>query len=388
MNIVFCRYRNVCESDHIEAFKALGINVVEVYINELGTDTIEDKAAAIASIVRQNTPMFVFSINYFPYLSIVCQGLGIKYVSVSVTCPMMEIYSTTIRNSCNRVFLFDYEQYLSIHDENPEGIFYLPLGAGTSRIDNLLKGESGYLYDVSFVGSLYNEKDPFSALKISDSSRNRYESLMRQQIKSCSYNQDLLENSISDEDVKEIKNAATDFYPSELSVRDMSRFVAINNYLSPHMTYLERVDILNSLAEGLPSNKVHLFTKSDTSKLNSVVIHGGVATLTEMPIVFKKSRINLNLTTRSIKTGLPQRIWEILASEGFLLTNYQDEIPEYFEIGKHLVAYENDDELLELVRYYLEHEDQRKEIAQNGYEASRAIGSTLGRVVDIIKAIA
>ena len=388
MNIVFCRYRNVCESDHIEAFKALGINIVEVYINELGTDTIEDKAAAIASIVRQNSPMFVFSINYFPYLSIVCQGLGIKYVSVSVTCPMMEIYSTTIRNSCNRVFLFDYEQYLSVKDENPEGIFYLPLGAGTSRIDALLKEQSGYLYDVSFVGSLYNEKDPFIGLKLSENLTNRFESLMNAQIEKCSYGQDFLENSITDDDVKEIKNAADDFYPSVLSVRDMSRFVAINNYLSPHMTYLERVKLLNMLSGDLLPDQVHLFTGSDTRDLDKVTVHGSVATLTEMPIVFKKSRINLNLTTRSIKTGLPQRIWEILASEGFLLTNYQDEIPEYFEIGKHLVAYENDDELLELVRYYLEHEDQRKEIAQNGYEASRAIGSTLGRVVDIIKAIA
>ncbi len=388
MNIVFCRYKNVCEQDHIDAFKALGINVVEIFVYELGTDTLEDKAAAIASIIRQNNPMFVFSINYFPYLSIVCQGIGVKYVSVSVTCPMMEIYNITIRNSCNRVFLFDYEQYLSIRDENPDGIFYLPLGAGTTRIDNLLKNESGYLYDVSFVGSLYNEKDPFAFLKLSDDSKSRYEFLMWQQIKSCSYDQALLEHNISDEDVKEIENAADSFYPSDLCVRDMSRFVAINNYLSPHMTYLERVDILNNLAKNLNPGSVHLFTNSDTSELTAVRVHGGVATLTEMPIVFKKSKINLNLTTRSIKTGLPQRIWEILASEGFLLTNYQDEIPEFLEIGKHLVAYENDDELLELVRYYLDHEDQRKEIARAGHEASRAIGSTLGRVVDIIKAIA
>ncbi|MBQ6416708.1 MAG: hypothetical protein IJJ65_10720, partial [Butyrivibrio sp.] len=121
-----------------------------------------EKAQKLGEIFARSTPMFVFSINYFPYISIVCQGLGIKYVSISVTCPMVEIYNTTIRNSCNRVFLFDHEQYLSVRDENPEGIFYLPLGAGVSRMDTAVGEleEERYLYDVSFVGSLYNEKDP------------------------------------------------------------------------------------------------------------------------------------------------------------------------------------------------------------------------------------
>ncbi|MBQ3797451.1 MAG: glycosyltransferase [Butyrivibrio sp.] len=388
MNIVYCRYRNVCEPDYIDAFKALGINVVECFINEMGVSSLDEKAQKLGEIFARSTPMFVFSINYFPYISIVCQGLGIKYVSISVTCPMVEIYNTTIRNSCNRVFLFDHEQYLSVRDENPEGIFYLPLGAGVSRMDTAVGEleEERYLYDVSFVGSLYNEKDPFLELKLSDADKERYENLIREQIELTASGQDFLEKKVTSEDVEKIKSGAKDFYPSDLSVRNIDDFVAVNNYLSPHMTYLERVKILNFLAED-GGVKVDLFTKSDTSELKGVTCHGGVESLKGMPQVFYQSRINLNLSTRSIKTGIPQRVWDVLGSGGFLITNDQKELADFFEIGKHLVAYKSLDELKELVHYYLEHEEEREAIAAEGYELVKSQGTVFMRVLDMIKNI-
>ena len=68
--------------------------------------------------------------------------------------------------------------------------------------------------------------------------------------------------------------------------------------------------------------------------MEDVIVHGGVDTLKEMPKVFRQSKINLNLSTRSIKTGIPQRVWDILGAGGFLITNYQNELNKYFEIEK------------------------------------------------------
>ena len=93
-----------------------------------------------------------------------------------------------------------------------------------------------------------------------------------------------------------------------------------------------------------------------------------MSTLTEMPKVFQASRINLNITMRPIETGLSLRIWDVLGCGGFLLTNYQAEIPDYFEIGRDLETYESMDELEEKVRYYLSHDEERVEIAISGYE--------------------
>ena len=56
----------------------------------------------------------------------------------------------------------------------------------------------------------------------------------------------------------------------------------------------------------------------------------------------------------------------IIGAGGFLITTYQDEIAEYFEEDKDLVVVRTPDEFIEKTAYYLEHEDERKEIAVNG----------------------
>ena len=45
-----------------------------------------------------------------------------------------------------------------------------------------------------------------------------------------------------------------------------------------------------------------------------------------MPKIFKCSKINLNMTLRSIKSGIPQRAFDIMGCGGFLMSNYQPEL--------------------------------------------------------------
>ena len=388
MNIIFYRYNSICEPDYIDAFKRLGVDVIE---DMDGTDISLDvgvKITKLGNMIAEKRPLFIFSINFFPFLSILCQRLGIIYVAVSVDCPVFEIYHSSIKNSVNRVFLFDRKQYLSVRDENPNCIFHLPLGAACERTSSLLGDEYDPEYDVSFIGSLYLEKDLFADLKLDKKDKNRFVVLMEKTIKSSASGFEYLENSLTSNDEKIIKRAAKDSYPSEGSIMNMDHFVVLNDYMAPHMAYLERVDLLNDLGKSLEDAKVHLFTRSDTSKISkNVVLHGGVRSLEEMPFVFRNSRINLNISLRSIQTGLPQRIWDVLACRGFLLTNAQDEICDYFTPGVHLETYSNKEELKEKIRYYLDHDDERERIAQNGFDEVMNKHTVLMRVMTMVKTI-
>lgn len=49
----------------------------------------------------------------------------------------------------------------------------------------------------------------------------------------------------------------------------------------------------------------------------------------EMPYVFNNSRINLNITLRSIKSGIPLRAMDICGAGGFLLSNYQADFYDF-----------------------------------------------------------
>ena len=93
---------------------------------------------------------------------------------------------------------------------------------------------------------------------------------------------------------------------------------------------------------------------------------GFAKTNTEMPIIFHQSKINLNLTAKSIRSGLSLRIFDVLGCEGFLITNYQAELPEHFNIGEDLEAYTSLDDLIGKCEYYLSHDKDRQEIAHNG----------------------
>ena len=104
-----------------------------------------------------------------------------------------------------------------------------------------------------------------------------------------------------------------------------------------------------------------------------------------MPKIFHASRINLNITMRPIETGLSLRVWDILGCGGFLLTNYQAEIPDYFEIGRDLEAYESMEELEGKVHYYLTHDEERVEIAINGYEKVAKYHTYETRLAQMIK---
>lgn len=71
---------------------------------------------------------------------------------------------------------------------------------------------------------------------------------------------------------------------------------------------------------------------------------GTVSYTAEMPDVFYRSKINLNLTLRSITSGIPLRA-DILGCGGFLLSNYQPELCEYFTPDVDFVYFNDMDDL-------------------------------------------
>lgn len=398
MEILFHRYGSICEPDIIEAFQSLGVTVdeedSEIYQKNIAGDV---RIKILAERILTKKPAFVFSINYFPYISEICQKLNVLYVCLSVDCPVLEFFSNSIHNSCNRIFLFDYNQYLQFKDENPECIFYLPLGTNTDRWDAEILAEDKegatkekrWLYDVSLVGSLYTEKSPYDTLQMGEFDRGFSDGLIEAQLKLPGLS--LVNEVLNEKTIAAIKMAEAEKtkglwqnYILPDAFTDTDKYVVENYYLGMRISELERIRLLNMLAENF---RMELFTRSDTSALKGVNVHNGVSTHKEMPRVFYRSKINLNITIRSIQTGLSQRVWDVLGCGGFLLTNYQMEIPEYLEIGKELDCFENAAELKEKVAYYLEHDEERMEIAHRGYETVKNKHTCRHRVAEILKIV-
>ena len=116
-----------------------------------------------------------------------------------------------------------------------------------------------------------------------------------------------------------------------------------------------------------------MYSNSDVSDLLRIQYCGSVDYWSELPQAFRMSKINLNFTIRNIRSGIPLRVWDILAAGGFCITNFQPELVMYFKNGEELVWFEDEADLVKKVGYYLSHEDERKRIALNGQKKVREL---------------
>src|SRR5574344_637190 len=166
MNILFYRYGSICEPDIIEAFQILGHTIYEIkdeiYNKEI---TPQETIHTVSSFLNNTRTDFIFTINFFPVLSEVCKIYKIPYVCVIVDSPVMTLYSHSITNSCNRIFLFDQALFNEFAPYNPNGIFHIPLAANVTAKQNVIKSASStesskFSTDVLSVGAPYTEMAP------------------------------------------------------------------------------------------------------------------------------------------------------------------------------------------------------------------------------------
>lgn len=102
------------------------------------------------------------------------------------------------------------------------------------------------------------------------------------------------------------------------------------NMIRKKITVMERRKVLDLIGQ---TYQVDLYAPKEPVSL-PVNYKGYAGYIYQMPKIFYTSKINLNITLRSILSGIPLRVIDILGSHGFLLTNYQMEFTQYFQNGK------------------------------------------------------
>jgi len=83
--------------------------------------------------------------------------------------------------------------------------------------------------------------------------------------------------------------------------------------------------------------------------------------------ILNRSRISLSLGCDG-DGRLRKRAFEIMACKSLLLENGTSGTKRLFDVDKDFLTFRNKQELLEKVKYYFQHEEERKLIAQSGYD--------------------
>ncbi len=386
MKIYIYRYGSICEPDVIDSFKRLGLEVHEECMEMFNKNLTPSECVAHTSKdILDGGYSFVFSINFFPWLSDVCNIARIVYISLIVDSPVLELYSKSLSNPCNRVFLFDKLLYKEFAPYNPGHVFHVPLATNVTRTDKVINEATAserkhFQSDISFIGSTYQEKCDFNKIKLNEYDTGYVNGLIEAQLKIYGYNfiEDVISDEFADRFLKE--NLGTYVFPE--GSRCNNRALVAQHYISVKVAEQERLRILKMLSDFF---NVDIYTGSDTSSMPHIHNRGFAKSLEEMPIIFNNSKINLNITLRSIKSGIPLRCMDIMGAGGFLLTNYQADFLEYFTPDKDFVYYESIDDLIRKCDYYIKHEDERKAIALNGYNKVKEFHNYKVRLNDIFK---
>lgn len=323
--------------------------------------------ADFSAAIRSFSPQFVFSFDYFPILSKVCNKLEVIYVAWVYDNPLVSLYSYTIANPCNRVFLFDKQEYLFFRNNGINTVYYLPLAAAPTRLPADASAPDiarKYRADVSFVGSLYTE--PKHRLydriqNLPDYTRGYLDAVMQAQ--KHVYGASFVEELLSDDILSDLRKSYP--CPPHQDGVETESYLYSNYFLLRHITAMERAELIQEIAHRY---SLQLYTNDRTYSCPGCTNHGPADYYRETPYIFYHSKINVNITLRSIKSGIPQRAFDIMGSQGFLLTNYQEDFLDYFIPDEDFVYYTDTEDLLQKIEYYLSHEKERLEIIQNCYE--------------------
>lgn len=339
----------------------------EIFTPSYGRTLSQYDRAELIDLMASHCIEGIFSFDFSPWIAEICHEVGALYISWVVDSPHAALWAKSVRYEENYIFIFDYRLYERIIGRGIKHVFYLPLSANIETFQNTIRNadelvRKQYQEQVTMVANLYNDEAHSRYDQIHSLTpyvKGYLEALMKAQM--GQWDIYLLEDFISGDVWRQLREMV------KLDLNDKYEPVYEVNFsicLAQKVAQMERKAVCDYLTEHF---SFKLYTDCDTGYNAAIRNMGHADYENQMPLIFHYSRININMTLHCITTGIPLRVMDVLACEGFLLTNYQMEIAEYFEDGVELVMYESFQDLYNKIEYYLEHEEERRKIAHAGY---------------------
>lgn len=107
----------------------------------------------------------------------------------------------------------------------------------------------------------------------------------------------------------------------------------------------------------------------------------------EISRIYNSSKIAINIHHPQSMWGTNLRTFEIASSGAFQLVDFKKELANLFKIGEELVCYNNTEELIELIKYYLNKPEKRIEIALKAQKRAQSEHTYIHRFTRMLSVI-
>ena len=92
--------------------------------------------------------------------------------------------------------------------------------------------------------------------------------------------------------------------------------------------------------------------------------HQELSYYAELPYFYPFSEVNFNCTSKQMKGAVNQRVFDVPATESFVITDWREQMDNLFDPGKEVVCYREPEEATELVARYLHNPQERLKISR------------------------
>ncbi|MFZ3171717.1 MAG: glycosyltransferase [Carboxydocellales bacterium] len=365
--------------DVSQALTQLGYAVEKISISP----DLDDMAKRIRSIA----PLFIFSINFNRHLLRIAEYLQIPYVSWTVDTPSLDLFNHHNKSPWALLFIYEKEVVEQLRKDGFNNVFYLPAAANVFRNDliNILEQDTErFQCDLSFIGTtgLDNEFRKFYQGRLEPKLAEELEKICATQLENP--NEYLIPRTFQHHELD----------ITQLAYRQSGIRLGGENYISDKLRFAYvlakeacarwRLGVIEQI---LIKYKIHIYGDKGWEqylKQPNLVFQGFAEHFTEVPKIYKLSKINLNLTRIYVQSGLPMRVFDTLAAGGFLLTNHKKDLEDLFEPGKDLIIFSDEKEMLEAIEYYLHRKEEREAIAVRGYETVKTKHTFFQRIQEVL----
>lgn len=334
-------------------------------------ETDDQKLAFFLNIRRELQhfdPHFAVGYNASVFIALHPEGrarhffedLGIPYVSLFYDNPMLPQYQKAIYTPDSPlyiIFIWDRHYQRLFQEKHRRDAHYLPLAANTD-IFKPLPAENTFAADASFIGSIPENGD-FRGTRMACGWHEWLINFAEQIVAAKNQHPDMTVERIielfQESFPEETRNVFSEFQNQEAYTDFLLSIYA-------QFGYGYRLGAIQALA----GHTVHAYGGNGWQKIDQPGFSamGSVVYHSQAPQVYNSTKINLNLTGAQLITAVNQRVFDIPACGAFLLSDYRSDLAALFKPGEEIVTFQNIGEMREKVAYYLEHDDERIEIAR------------------------
>lgn len=357
MKLLFYQWHSFMNKGVEKALQELNIEYDILFFQQTDWEQDTGLTKQLCQKIEKEKYDAVFSVNFAPIVSAVCEEKRILYISWVYDAPIHIRNIESLKSEYNRIFFFDRVQAESYQKQGINA-FHMPLAAD---VDTFSKAERKLKFqtDISLVGKLYQTDYTYYCGPLDIYQRGYLDGILQAQSKI--YGGYFLGELLDEKLLKEMNERYQKASGGKVSIsKEELEFM-----MACEITGRERYLALALLSKHY---QVDLYSNDKDKRLKNVNYKGYADYYGEMPEIFKSSKVNLNISLKIIQSGIPLRVFDVLGCGGFLLTNFQAEMPEYFEMGEDFVVYENMEDLYAKADFYLKHDTERERIARNGLE--------------------